>query len=750
MKKSLLLIALLMIVVMSFSITKLKTIEFDKDISFTATSVNSILEDYDIEVGKYVGEIDIKLAIRQMGNLGYFSSIDFILNEEQGLLKFLINFNPIINNYAIEIDGDKLVNEDTLKNSLEVKTGLPLNVNDYKNILSKINEIYSNSGYPYITVESNINISGDNLSLDEYETEDTKYSSDTLVLIVKEYSLWDLKLKDDFQYLDKDELKKRLGFDFRKDWKDKFFLFRAAKEDTYPSNEAMQKLIGTLREMPYFSEKTTINFEQIEIEDNVGGELILVIGGEMPKYIENDKDLTSINIEGNNFIEDFRIRDALDITDNATISNLDVLKSIDKIYQLYKENEYLFTEVEVNYNDNDKTLNYQIKEKKIGKVEITKEATAKTQDYIIDSFVNMKKGDPANSKYLRNTVTAFTGSGFFDNVELYPTSMEEEYVNFSLKPIESTKRGKFIGGINWTMPENEEWYYGFSGYAEVNTPNPFGYGQTFGINTEINPLNQVYKVGLTYDVIKLFKSDIDLGIGFDYKYTPNGIINDTLDATVTDQFSFNISPRYKISDFSYITNNVSYDYYNTTNKDVISQGSGSLGYLYNSLDSPYRPYNGEYFSSSVFGAANFEDFSNNYFGVNLEGKFFRSLYKFTSGSRLKVGYANDSTDNDLFGYLVGGMNSIRTYDFSKRGDTQILFNTEIMYELAKSPVPIDLFTFFDYGNADDNFMNLLNDPLYSFGAGLKLTVPFLGQIRFEYGWDKDLTGEFTFGFGQVF
>jgi outer membrane protein insertion porin family len=748
MKKSLLLLTLLMVVVMSFSITKLETIEFDKDISFTATSVNSILEDYDIEIGKYVGEIDIKLAIRQMGNLGYFSSIDFILNEDQGLLKFLITYNPIVNDYAIEIDGDKLVDKDTLRDSLEVKTGLPLNVNDYKNVLTKINEIYSSNGYPYITVESNINISGDNLSLDEYETEDNKYSSDTLVFIIKEYSLWDLKLTDDFQYLDKNELKDRVEFNFRKDWKNKFFLFRAAKKDTYPSNESMQKLIGTLREMPYFSEKTNINFEQIEIEDNIGGELLLVIGGEMPKYIDGDKEIKSINIEGNSFIEEFRIRDVLGITDNATISNLDVLKSIDKINQLYIDNGYLFTEVGVNYSDN--SLTYTIKEKKIGNVEITKEATAKTQDYIMNSFVNMKKDDPANSKYLRNTVTAFTGSGFYDDVELFPTSMEDDYVNFSLKPIESTKRGKFIGGINWTMPETEKWYYGFSGYAEINTPNPFGYGQTFGINTEINPLNQVYKVGLTYDVIKLFKSDVDLGVGFDYKYTPNGIVNDTLDATVTDQFSFKISPRYKISDFSYITNSVSYDYYNTTNKDVISQGSGSVGYLYNSLDSPYRPYNGEYFSSSLFGAANFEDFSNNYFGVNLEGKFFRSFYKFTSGSRLKVGYANDSTDNDLFGYLVGGMTSVRTYDFANRGDTNLLFNTEIMYELAKSPVPIDIFTFFDYGNADDDFTKLLNDPLYSFGAGIKLTVPFLGQIRFEYGWDKNLNSGFTFGFGQVF
>jgi hypothetical protein len=26
----------------------------------------------------------------------------------------------------------------------------------------------------------------------------------------------------------------------------------------------------------------------------------------------------------------------------------------------------------------------------------------------------------------------------------------------------------------------------------------------------------------------------------------------------------------------------------------------------------------------------------------------------------------------------------------------------------------------------------------------------LGQIRFEYGWDKNLNSGFTFGFGQVF
>ncbi|MGM0640022.1 MAG: POTRA domain-containing protein [Thermotogota bacterium] len=747
MKKSLLLLTLLMVVVISFSITKLDNIEFNKDISFTATEVNSILKDYDIEEGKYVGEIDIKLAIRQMGEIGYFSSIDFILNEDKGYLEFLITYNPIVKDYAIEINGDKLVKKQDLLKSLDLNKGLPLNINTYKTTIQKINEIYSSKGYPYITVKSNINLSGDDLSFDEYKTEKTSYSTDTLVFEITEFSLWDIKLSDEFSNLDKEELKKRLEFNFRKDWSEKFILFRASKEKTYPSNESMQTLIGTLREMPYFSEKTSINFEQIDIEDNIGGELLLVIGGEMPKYIDEEKSLENVYLEGNNFIEDFRIKDSIkEVTSQSKITNLDILKALDKISQLYKENEYLFTEIDVNYTENNLTFN--IKEKKIGNVDITKEATAKTQNYIMNSFVNMEKDDPANSKYLRNTVRAFTGSGFYDDVELLPTSMEEEYVNFSLKPIESTKRGKFIGGINWTYPENDPWYYGFSGYAEINTPNPFGYGQTFGINSEINPLNEFYKIGLSYDVIKLFRSNTDLGVKFDYKYTPKGISNDTINATVTNQFSFDISPKYQISDFSYITNSISYDYYNTDEKGEIQQGSGSLGYLYNRLDSPYRPYDGEYFSSSVFGAASLENFSNNYYGVNLEGKFFRSLYKFTSGSRLKVGYANDSSD--LYRYLVGGMNTVRTYNTPEVGDKMFLFNTEVMYEVSKSPVPIDLFTFFDMGNANDEFGNLFNDPIYSFGAGVKLTVPFLGQLRFEYGWDKDFQGGFEFGFGQVF
>lgn len=747
MKKSILLVTLLTFVVISFSITKLNNIEFNKDISFTATEVNSILKDYDIEVGKYVGDVDIKLAIRQMGNLGYFSSIDYNLDDNTGILKFLITYNPIIKNYSVEIKGDKLIKKDELMKSIDIPINKPLNVNNYKQSIQKINEVYNSKGYPYITVESNINISGDNLTLDEYKTKDKTYSPDTLVFVVTEYSLWDLKLKDDFSSLNKEDLKKRLGFDFRKDWNSKFFLFRPSSEKTYPSNESMQKIVGNLREMPYFSENTTINFEQTDIKDNVGGELLLVIGGKMPQYIQGTKNLKDIEIKGNNYIEDFRIRDSIkNISKNATIDNFDVLKAVDNINQLYKENGYLFTEINPEYNQ--ETLTFNIKEKKIGKVDITKEATAKTQDYIINSFVSMKKDEPANSKYLRDTVRSFTGSGFYDDVQLYPTSMDGEYINFSLNPIESTKKGKFIGGINWTMPDTEPWYYGFSGYAEINTPNPFGYGQTFGINTEINPLNQVFKFGLSYDVIKLLKTETDLGINFDYKYTPNGLKNDTIAATVTNQVSFKLSPKYKISDFSYITNSFAYDYYNTIDKGEIKQTSASLGYLYNKLDSPYRPYDGEYLYTNVFGATNLDDFSKNYYGANIEGKFFRSLYKFTSGSRLKLGYANDSSD--LYRYLVGGMNSVRTYDSPKVGDTMFLFNTEIMYELAKSPLPIDLFTFFDLGNADDNINNLFSDPLYSFGGGVKLTVPLLGQIRFEYGWDKNLKGSFEFGFGQVF
>ncbi len=59
--------------------------------------------------------------------------------------------------------------------------------------------------------------------------------------------------------------------------------------------------------------------------------------------------------------------------------------------------------------------------------------------------------------------------------------------------------------------------------------------------------------------------------------------------------------------------------------------------------------------------------------------------------------------------------------------------------------------FFDLGKMRPMIFQLFfSQPIWSFGGGLKITVPLFGQLSFGYGWDKNLEGNFWIGLGQVF
>ncbi|HOG35686.1 MAG TPA: hypothetical protein PLU28_11290, partial [Petrotogaceae bacterium] len=87
-KKIFLVAVLCLSVLTAFSITKLQKIEYSENISYAASEISRIFENYEIKEGNMIGEIDVKLAIKQIMELGYFTSMDFELNNDTGVLLF--------------------------------------------------------------------------------------------------------------------------------------------------------------------------------------------------------------------------------------------------------------------------------------------------------------------------------------------------------------------------------------------------------------------------------------------------------------------------------------------------------------------------------------------------------------------------------------------------------------------------------------------------------------------------------------
>lgn len=748
MKKILVMLFLTFIFITSFSITKLTDIKFNTDISYVATKVDKILKDYEIQKEHLVGDVDIQLALKQINELGYFTSLDYKLNEKTGVLTIEITPNPVVKDIKVEILGDGLVDKNDILSNITIKKDIPLNITEYRNSGKNIQNLYNSKGYVYISINSNIKLDSNKLTLEATKVNNKEYKNGTLVFEVKEYSLWDIELQEDMAKLNKEKIKKELGFEFRKEYNNKFFLFRPDVKETYLSIQKYYQIMNKLKQLTYFDENTKMGFKEINIKENNGGELLLVFSGKPKQIIDKDVKIKKVIFKGNNSIEEFELKESISsFMKKETISNIDLLNALDNLKKVYLDNGYLYVNITPVIEGN--TITFKFDEIKIGKIEISKEATSKTQDYIIDSFVKIKEGDVLNQKDLRDTYTSFTGSGFYSTLDILPKENGDK-IDIILKPKESTKLRKFMFGGTWTPLENKQWYEGFSFTTDLKMPNPFGYGQTFGLNVKLNPVSNQYEFGFDYNVIKLFNSNIDMGFNSKYMYLPSGKYESTFDSTITNQVSVGLSPRFKISDFSYITTSIAYNDYTKEDKSKYSDLTASTGFLYNKLDGLYRVYNGEYLSLDVMGGINVIEPSKNYIGGNIETKYFKTLQKFTLGTRIKVGYVKDPSNLKSF-YSIGGMYTVRGYEFGVlNADSQLLMNAELSYELSNQTVPVDFFVFGDYGNANNDPTKLLDNPIWSFGTGLKLTIPMLGQIRFEYSWDKNLVGKYTFGFGQVF
>ncbi|HOB15526.1 MAG TPA: BamA/TamA family outer membrane protein [Defluviitoga sp.] len=761
MKKTLGLLIMLLIIGFAFSITFLTDITYNIDVSYASSEIERILTNYGIKVGSLTSEVDIKLALQEIVNLGYFSTVSYNLNEETGTLSLFFTPNPAPEKVVIEYLGDKLIDKKTIQSVITVKENVPINFNELQNSMKNIQNLYVQNGYQFVEIMTNLKINDQGVKLEPIEVNKKKYESNTLVFLIKEYCIWDLDLRGELAQLDKELIKKRINFDFKKDWKKKFFLFRPSAKETYPSVQKIQNIYISLSQIPLFGDDVQVSFEIVEIDENKGGELILVLEGSLRKLIEEEPVFVEeIEFIGNESIQTFRLHEQATkyVNPVSYASNLDLLYAYDAVQQFYIKEGYLYTTVMPEYKKEEQKLIFEIKEAKVGDVEIIQQENAKTQKYIVDSLVKIKPGEPVNQKKLQDTYISFVGTGFFENVEIVPYQQDENIIGFKITPIEKEKLGKLIGGIQWSPPKEkgEKWYKGLTGTLEVQWANPFGYGETFDIKADFLPFKNQYMFEFDFDIIKLFGSNLDLGTNIRYMIHPDEVSHLLKGKDVTNQFQLGISPRYQIYDFSYLTGSLSYNHYKFNDNgtsEVISLNTidTSIGYVYNTVDSPYRPYNGYYFKVNDIMGFELSAIENNYLGVNLEGKFFKSYYKFTLGSRLRLATVID--EKDLYpDFGVGGFNSVRTYDFYEiEGDAALLlFNTEFVYELAKGDVPLDLFGFFDWGNATDDVSSILLQPIWSFGGGLKITVPMLGQFSFGYGWNKDLKGNFWIGLGQVF
>lgn len=159
---------------------------------------------------------------------------------------------------------------------------------------------------------------------------------------------------------------------------------------------------------------------------------------------------------------------------------------------------------------------------------------------------------------------------------------------------------------------------------------------------------------------------------------------------------------------------------------------------------------GHYLSAAYTNAGDVLGGEFDYEKYQLEGKWFKTLApNLVWGTRLQGTYlTGDYPDYDAL--YLGGMYKLRGYDGNRFeddetrkliGDQTLLFNTELRYRLSSNK-NIEFVLFYDAGKVNSNTAD-------SYGAGIRVNIPFLGMLRFDQAWGGP-EPEFVFSLGEMF
>jgi len=519
------------------------------------------------------------------------------------------------------------------------------------------------------------------------------------------------------------------------------------------SKENIEKDMKAVYDLGYF-EDVKIKLESFRD----GYKVVFVVVENLP--------VKEINIEGSTVVSVEEMREVMVLREGQIFCQKILKNDLDRISQLYKDRGYLLINIkDINFDEEGK-LWIKISEGRLEKIII--EGNDKTKEKVITREINIEPGDLFNFEIVKKSLQKIYNLGYFEDVsmKLEPGS-EEDKIFLVIKVIEKNT-GKFGVGAGYN---SEEGLMGFTSYEESNL---FGGGQKLEAKVEIGG-RTTYKIAFlepwlantptsfgfeVYDTAQKEEEKEEGEIISEYEEERLGgklifgrRISDAVDLGIelkTEKVTYNLISGSSLPDNSDEgqTNSLTPTFTYDTRDNVFNPTSGLYGNFslekaggFLGGDYDFTKYNltlSTYFSTKIT-----EDVINIGSIKNIADKISQGVLAF----RAKGGSAN-SVLPSFAKYKVGGMNTVRGYDFGEfSGDKSLVFNAEYRLPLAKNFQAV-LFT--DWGQAWDYEESInLADLKFGKGIGIRFDTP-IGPIRLDYGIDEEGTGQTYFSIGHTF
>lgn len=701
-------------------------------------SEDKILRILRLQKGDPLEETRITEAVRRLFASKEFADIQVFKDVVQGqvILTFVVREHTKID--KIRFEGNKHIDEEDLEEHIEARPGTFMRPALLQRDFFSIEEHYREKGYYRVNVHEEIKTEAD---------DDSKALKTVLVYKISEGEKVKIRYIDFFgnRMLESDQI--RGAMSSKQD-----ALFRGGEFKPKVLKEDMAG-ISLLYHKYGFLDVEVMDKELIFSEDGRHVDVFITLR-EGRRYRVGDVTWT-----GNTLFKDYQIAPHISLSKGEVFNDDEFTANLAAIQELYWDRGYIYNSVSPvkSINGDMIDVDFEITEGNPAHIrEINIVGNTKTSENVIRRQLVINPGEVFSTARLRRSLREVFNLGFFagpPGVDTNPANDDGD-IDVTLS-VEEKQTGQFRLGAGFSQLNSIS---GFIGLAETNF---LGKGQTIGIDWEFSRTRQ--NVDLRFTEPWLMGTPTQLSLNL-YNRVQNQVAQQFYD-DLRRGGSIRVGRPFPWFDYTSVFGRYSYEeielsdfspLYTGTLRDVKwpqSTSSISLTLLRNSTDSPFQPTTGtrstftaEFNGGALGGDVQFQNYEVGYSWY--APLFWRFVFQFKYEMAVlddQGGVGADVPDYELFRLGGNRRYGIRGYDFFEIvPDGNPLFLGGRYMQILSYQISIPIaptvwgLLFWDNGNTWNSFRGAdLMDMKKGAGVGIRIELPMLGVMGFDYGYGFD-------------
>nr|HID59782.1 outer membrane protein assembly factor BamA [Desulfobacterales bacterium] len=673
---------------------------------------------------------NLQKDLKSIYKMGYFDDVRVEATETQGgkVVVFRVVEKGTIR--SIHFKGNRVIDNDKLRQALDIKAGSVLNIYKIQNNVKIIENLYKEKGYYNVKVS--------------YKIYPVKKKQSNLEFIIQEGEKFLIKeiVFEGNRFYDSKTLKGLM-----KTKEKSFFSWLTSSGKLDP--EVLSQDVSNIA--TYYHNHGFIQAKVGDPEITFKGRWIYVkIKIEEGPQVKIGK----VSIEGDLILPEEELLRKIKLS-KETVYNREVIREdIMTLSDLYADKGYAYVDISPRLNKDLRNQKVDVtyfvtKGKQVFFEKIIIAGNTKTRDKVIRRQLDVYEQEVFSSSRLKKSVRNLYRLDYFDDIKINTISGSGDDRMILKIDVQEKPTGAFMFGGGYSSVDH------LFATISISQRNLFGKGQILDLRASSGGRTTQYDLSFT----EPWLFDIPLSAGFD-------IYNLKRDYDTYDKDSFGGKIRFGYKIFAYTRIYFSYNYdkadISITSEDAsfsikdmegtnVTHGIGG-NIRRDTRDRIFNPTEGSDNMVSVYHAGRPFGGDIGFTRYIADSGWYIPLFWETVGVlHGRIGFIHGEPGRKLPVYerfYLGGINSIRGFDWRdispkdpKTGDKiggnkMIQFNLELLFPLIKKAGFMGVL-FFDAGNAFNNGEELdISRLRKSVGYGVRWYSP-LGPIRLEYGYVLD-------------